>query len=105
MNATTRTVLLLTGLWLLLIGTSFATRGYFPVDETRYVSVAWEMWLHGDFLVPQLNGLPYSQKPPLLFWLFQSGWWLFGINDWWPRLVPELVTLANLFLTLALARR
>ncbi len=105
MNATTRTVLLLTGLWLLLIGTSFATRSYFPVDETRYVSVAWEMWVRGDFLVPQLNGLPYSQKPPLLFWLFQSGWWLFSVNDWWPRLVPELLTLANLFLTLALARR
>ena len=105
MNATTRAVLLLSGLWLLLIGTSFATRGYFPVDETRYVSVAWEMWLRGDFLVPQLNGLPYSQKPPLLFWLFQSGWWLFGVNDWWPRLVPELLTLANLFLTLTLARR
>jgi 4-amino-4-deoxy-L-arabinose transferase-like glycosyltransferase len=105
MNTTTRTVLLLTGLWLLLIGVSFATRGYFPVDETRYVSVAWEMWLRGDYLVPLLNDLPYSQKPPLLFWLFQSGWWLFGVNDWWPRLVPELVTLANLFLTLALARR
>ena len=105
MNTTTRSVLLLTGLWLLLIGTSFATRSYFPVDETRYVSVAWEMWLRGDYLVPQLNGLPYSQKPPLLFWLFQSGWWLFGVNDWWPRLVPELCALANLFLTLALARR
>ncbi len=105
MTATTRTVLLLTGLWLLLIGTSFATRSYFPVDETRYVSVAWEMWLRGDYLVPWLNGAPYSQKPPLLFWLFQSGWWLFGVNDWWPRLVPELVTLANLFLTMVLARR
>jgi len=104
-STTTRTVLLLTGLWLLLVGTSFATRSYFPLDETRYVSVAWEMWLRGDFLVPYLNGLPYSHKPPLLFWLFQSGWWLFGVNDWWPRLVPELITLANLFLTLALARR
>ncbi len=105
MTATTRTVLLLTGLWLLLIGTSFATRSYFPLDETRYVSVAWEMWLRGDFLVPRLNDLPYSQKPPLLFWMIQSGWWLFGVNDWWPRLVPELITLANLFLTLTLARR
>lgn len=104
-TATARNALLLTGLWLLLIAISFATRSYFPVDETRYVSVAWEMWLRGDFIVPHLNGAPYSQKPPLLFWLFQGGWWLFGVNDWWPRLVPALCALANLVLTVHLARR
>lgn len=104
-TATARNALLLTGLWLLLIATSFTTRSYFPVDETRYVSVAWEMWLRGDFIVPHLNGAPYSQKPPLLFWLFQGGWWLFGVNDWWPRLVPALCALANLVLTVHLARR
>ncbi|MFP5284830.1 MAG: ArnT family glycosyltransferase, partial [Thermoanaerobaculia bacterium] len=73
--------------------------------ETRYVSVAWEMWLRGDFLVPHLNGLPYSEKPPLLFWLFHLGWWVFGVNDWWPRMVPALFGLANLGLTARLARR
>jgi hypothetical protein len=44
-------------------------RPLWPVDETRYASVAWEMWLRGDFLVPYINGEPYSHKPPLLFWL------------------------------------
>ena len=92
-------------LWLTLVFTAFATRSYFPLDETRYVGVAWEMWLRGDFLVPYLNGEPYSHKPPLLFWLFQAGWWLFGVNEWWPRLVPELCALANLLLTARLARR
>ncbi|HKH48270.1 MAG TPA: glycosyltransferase family 39 protein [Thermoanaerobaculia bacterium] len=91
--------------WALLVGVSHALRPILPIDETRYVSVAWEMWTHGDFLVPHLNGLPYSEKPPLLFWLMQLGWWAFGVNDWWPRLVPGLVALANLFLTGALARR
>ena len=59
-------------------------RPLWPVDETRYASVAWEMWLRGDFLVPHINGEPYSHKPPLLFWLIQAGWALFGVNDWWP---------------------
>ena len=40
-----------------------------PVDETRYLAVAWDMWREGNFLVPHLNGEPYSHKPPLLFWL------------------------------------
>jgi 4-amino-4-deoxy-L-arabinose transferase-like glycosyltransferase len=62
-----------------------------PLDELRYLAVAWEMWLRGDFLVPYLNGVPYSHKPPMLFWLMQAGWALFGVNEWWPRLVPALV--------------
>ncbi len=86
-------------LWLLLAGwAAFAVasvwlRPLWPVDETRYASVAWEMWLRGDFLVPHINGEPYSHKPPLLFWLIQAGWALFGVNDWWPRLVAPLCAL------------
>jgi 4-amino-4-deoxy-L-arabinose transferase-like glycosyltransferase len=90
--------------WALLAGLPLALRPMLPVDETRYATVAWEMWSRGDFLVPHLNGLPYSDKPPLLFWLFHLGWWLFGVNEWWPRLVPAVFSLANLFLTAALAR-
>jgi len=40
-----------------------------------------------DFLVPYINGEPYSHKPPLLFWLIQLGWGLFGVTTggraWW----------------------
>jgi 4-amino-4-deoxy-L-arabinose transferase-like glycosyltransferase len=97
--------ILLAAAWMLLTAASVALRPILPVDETRYVSVAWEMWVRGDFLVPHLNGLPYSEKPPLLFWLFQLGWWFFGVNDWWPRVVPALFALANLGLTARLAGR
>ncbi|HSF39184.1 MAG TPA: glycosyltransferase family 39 protein [Thermoanaerobaculia bacterium] len=96
---------LLAAAWALLVGVALALRPILPVDETRYLSVAWEMWVRGDFLVPHLNGLPYSDKPPLLFWLFHLGWEVFGVNDWWPRLVPSLFALANLLLAAALARR
>jgi 4-amino-4-deoxy-L-arabinose transferase-like glycosyltransferase len=95
----------LTLVWGGLVALGLALRPVLPVDETRYLSVAWEMWVRGDFLVPHLNGAPYSHKPPLLFWLFQAGWAAFGVNEWWPRLVPSLFALANLFLTAALARR
>ncbi len=96
--------LLAAGLCLLLALVSLYTRPLWPIDETRYVSVAWEMWARGDFLVPYLNGEPYSHKPPLLFWLFQLGWWVFGVNEWWPRLVPALCAVGNLFLVVRLAR-
>lgn len=91
--------------WALLVVTALLTRPLLPVDETRYVGVAWEMWTRGDFLVPHLNGEAYSHKPPLLFWLMQAGWWLFGVNELWPRLVAPLVGLGCLGLTALLARR
>ncbi len=93
------------GLWLVLIGAALTLRPLLPVDETRYLAVAWEMWLRGDFLVPHLNGETYSHKPPLLFWLMQAGWSVFGVNGWWPRLVAPLFGLGSLFLTVSLARR
>ncbi len=55
--------------WLLLVLLALLTRPLFPMDETRYVALAWEMWQRGDFLVPYLNGEPYSHKPPCF-----SGW-------------------------------
>jgi 4-amino-4-deoxy-L-arabinose transferase-like glycosyltransferase len=91
-------------LWAAVVVGSLAARPLVPVDETRYVSVAWEMWHTGDFLVPHLNGEPYSDKPPLLFWLIQAGWAVFGVSDWWPRVLPGLAGLAGLLLAAALAR-
>ena len=88
-----------------LAAVALVTRPLTPIDETRYVSVAWEMWLRGDFLVPFKNGLPYAHKPPLMFWMFQAGWALFGVNDWWPRLVMPLFSAGSLGLTYLLARR
>jgi 4-amino-4-deoxy-L-arabinose transferase-like glycosyltransferase len=93
----------LLALWLALLLLSLLTRPLLPVDETRYLAVAWEMWRRGDFLVPYLNGTPYSDKPPLFFWLIHAGWWLFGVTEWWPRCVAALVSLAALGMTAQLA--
>ncbi|MCW8953021.1 MAG: glycosyltransferase family 39 protein [Rhodospirillales bacterium] len=97
--------ILWTMLWIALIVVSEAFRPLMPVDETRYLTVAWEMWQRGDFLVPHLNGEPYSHKPPLLFWSMHLGWALFGVNEWWPQMVAPLFGLGSLFLTAALSRR
>lgn len=90
-------------LWLVLTAVSLCIRPLFPIDETRYAAVAWEMWLRNDFLVPYLNGETYSHKPPLLFWLMQLSWLLFGVNDWSLRLISPLFSLAAVFLSGAVA--
>ena len=92
-------------LWAILVICALLLRPILPIDETRYVSVAWEMWLRDDYLVPHLNGTPYSHKPPLLFWLINAGWRIFGVNDIWPRLVAPLFGLGCLAMTSLLSRR
>ena len=88
-----------------LTAVALMARPLIPIDETRYVSAAWEMWLRGDFLVPFKNGEPYSHKPPFMFWMFHAGWAVFGVTDWWPRLVLPLFSAVSLLLTYGLARR
>lgn len=80
-------------------------RPLLPIDETRYTAVAWEMWRTGDWLVPHLNGETYAHKPPVLFWLIQAGWGLFGVNTWWPRVLGALALCLNAFMIKRLGKR
>ncbi|GDY14199.1 hypothetical protein LBMAG53_30770 [Planctomycetota bacterium] len=96
--------------WALLIAAAIAvagiaTRPVLPVDELRYLAVAWEMHLSGNWLVPTLDGQPYSHKPPLLFWLINLGWLVLGPVEWWARAVAPLAGMACLVLTAAIGRR
>ena len=95
----------LLGVWLIVLLTALLTRPLLPVDETRYASVAWEMWSRGDFLVPYLNGEPYSHKPPLYFWLIHAGWWLLGVHEWVLRSIAPVLALFILFASANLARQ
>jgi len=92
-------------LFVLVVVVALVTRPLMPVDETRYLGVAWNMWSSGSWIVPLLNGEPYSHKPPLLFWLIHAGWAVFGVNEVTPRLVGPIFSLGSLFLVRAIARR
>ena len=76
-----------------------------PIDETRYLSVAWEMWLSGDLLVPTKNFALYTHKPPLLFWLIQGVWSVVGVSEVAARLVGPLAAAAAILATGRLASR
>ncbi|MBI1327999.1 MAG: hypothetical protein GC136_10215 [Alphaproteobacteria bacterium] len=78
--------------WSAFIATLVAALPLLPVDETRYLTVAWEMRQNGEFLLMTLNGEPYSHKPPLLFWLINIFWSVFGVNEYAPRIMNGLIT-------------
>ncbi len=91
-------------LCLVLMLSTIYSRPLIPIDETRYLSVAWEMWHSNDFLVPHINGHPYSHKPPLLFWLIHLSWLLFGVSEWSARLVGPLFAFGSVALTVQLGK-
>ncbi len=92
------------GLWLLLVLAALFARAPWPLDETRTLAFAWEMWSRGGALVPYLNGVSYVE-PPLLYWLIAAGWAVFGVSEWWPRLLPPLFGLGSMAAAGMLARR
>lgn len=96
--------LALVGVWAVALAVGLTMRPIIPVDETRYFSVAWNMWREHQFLVPLLNGDPYPHKPPLLFWLIEAGWAMFGVGEIWARTVAPLAGLAATLLTVRLSR-
>lgn len=91
--------------WASLVAGAVLLRPVLPVDETRYLAVAWEMWRSGDWSSLHLNGELYGHKPPLLFWLILAGWQFTGPGSGWPRLLTGLFALGALGLTVRLARR
>jgi 4-amino-4-deoxy-L-arabinose transferase-like glycosyltransferase len=77
----------------------------FDPDEGRYAEIPREMLLSGDFIVPTLQGEPYLDKPPLLYWLITGSYGLFGVHAWAARLVPALCLHATILIIYLLGRR
>jgi 4-amino-4-deoxy-L-arabinose transferase-like glycosyltransferase len=77
----------------------------FEPDEGRYAEIPREMLTRGEWVVPYLQGQPYLDKPPLLYWLVMASYRLFGVHDWAARLVPALAVHAAILITYLLGRR
>jgi 4-amino-4-deoxy-L-arabinose transferase-like glycosyltransferase len=57
-------------------------------NEGLYAGIARDMLASGRYIVPHLNGVPYIEKPPLLYWLMSLSMWLLGPTPAAARLVP-----------------
>jgi hypothetical protein len=77
----------------------------FEPDESRYAQIPYEMLQRGDLVVPTLQGEPYLDKPPLLYWAVMLSYRLFGVHDWSARLVPALALHGTILAVYVLGRR
>jgi 4-amino-4-deoxy-L-arabinose transferase-like glycosyltransferase len=74
-------------------------------DEGRYAEVPREMVASGDWVTPRLDGVPYFEKPPLVYWLVAACEKVLGPSEWSVRLAPALFALGGIFATYGAARR
>ncbi|MFZ1728177.1 MAG: glycosyltransferase family 39 protein, partial [Albidovulum sp.] len=87
------------------LGALVAMRPLLPIDETRYLDVAWEIWLTGDLFHLTRNFDLYTHKPPLLFWLINLVWMVTGVHEFAARLIGPGFAVASVYASARLARR
>jgi 4-amino-4-deoxy-L-arabinose transferase-like glycosyltransferase len=79
--------------------------GFLGPDEPRYASIGREMARDGDWVTPRLNGSPWFEKPPLLYWTTAAANRL-GLRDEWAARVPmALISLTFLLFFHEILRR
>ena len=98
-------LLLIIAFGALLFGANVWGYDLWPADEPRFAEVAREMIWSGDYLAPHVNGMPYREKPPLLFWLIAAVSAPFGeVNEWTGRIPSVASAIVVLICTYLLAR-
>jgi hypothetical protein len=73
--------------------------------EGQHAEIAREMAVSGDWLALRLNGVPYLDKPPLLYWLEAAAFSAAGPREWTARLTPVLAAVMAVAGTAVLGAR
>ncbi|NUM52183.1 MAG: glycosyltransferase family 39 protein [Candidatus Hydrogenedentes bacterium] len=77
-----------------------------PPDEPRFGQVAREMMQSGNPIALTVNGQPYKEKPPLLFWIIALVSLPFGdVTETTARVPSLLAAMAAVYFTFQLASR
>jgi 4-amino-4-deoxy-L-arabinose transferase-like glycosyltransferase len=77
----------------------------FEPDEGRYAQIPKEMLETGNWVVPTLQGEPYLDKPPLMYWLIAISYKLFGASEATARIVPAVCVHLTILAVYLIGRR
>src|ERR1700729_95990 len=70
------------------------------VDAVQ-AQIARNMLTSGDWVTARLDGVPYLEKSPLIYWLIAASFKVFGAKDWAARIPVVLAAIALAWLTTA----
>lgn len=91
-----------TGLFIVFCVVFISGIGSYPlmdIDETRYASMAHDMFHTKDFMTLYLNGEYFFEKPPLYFWLECMSFAIFGhVNEFTVRFPVSVLGILSCFM-------
>ena len=96
-------VLILLCLALYFLG--LGQRQLWDADEGLHASTSKVMVQTGNWLVPQFNGEPFYDKPPLFNWLVALSFVLFGLTEFAARLPAALIGALTVLATYRFGRQ
>ena len=70
------------------------------VDAVQ-AQIARNMLTSGDWVTARLDGIPYFEKSPLIYWLIAYSYKIFGVTDWAARIPIVLAAIALAWVTTA----
>src|SRR5579863_8374118 len=70
------------------------------VDAVQ-AQIARNMLTSGDWVTARLDGIPYLEKAPLIYWMIAESYKFFGVTDWAARIPMVLAAIALAWLTAA----
>jgi 4-amino-4-deoxy-L-arabinose transferase-like glycosyltransferase len=74
------------------------------VDAVQ-AQIARNMLQSGDWVTARLDGVPYLEKGPLVYWLIAFSYKIFGAHDWAARIPVALSAVALCWLNTAMGIR
>ena len=73
------------------------------VDAVQ-AQVARNMLESGDWVTARLDGVPYLEKSPLIYWIMAASFKVFGVHDWSARLPLAFINIALCWVTARFGR-
>ncbi len=74
-------------------------------DEAFFARSAVEMHQRHEWVVPYFNGELFAHKPPLMFWMMRTGFYMFGVTEFAARFWSAVCGVATALLTYHIGRR
>ena len=73
------------------------------VDAVQ-AQIARNMLVSGNWVTARLDGVPYLEKAPLVYWMMAASYKIFGVHDWAARLPLALAVVLLCFVTYRFGR-
>jgi len=83
---------------------SLSTSTVWDANEAFYVQTPREMVDSGNWLIPEFNGNPRLNKPPLSYWLVAVFYQFLGVSILWERLLMAVLASLSIFSTFQIGK-